>query len=240
MITIKLLPSEDGASSWRLNVDVANSRVISRSTEDLEYFTDKLIRLQIPACLIDLDASKSTLSSFSPVISSVVRNTPNYFGVGGGISSIDQIDKHLEIGAKYVIISSALFKDSEIDMGFIQDINRHFDADQIIYSIDLFGDALLVKGFTQSIHVAWQKTIHRLNETLTPRAQIQIVDAQASLNNRSVNFRLLETVMHQCNNFNYWYGGNITNWTQFRKVQELGFSPVMGKAYLTGILGLPE
>src|ERR671912_2509696 len=65
--------------------------------------------------LIDLDAARGRGGN-SPMVTAICRRLP--CRVGGGIRSVERAQAALDAGAHAVIVSSSLFRDGAVDLGF--------------------------------------------------------------------------------------------------------------------------
>jgi len=100
---------------------------------------------------LDIDASKGGFEPSYELLADIARECFMPFGYGGGIKTIDQIQKILKLGVEKVIINTAAFHDP----AFVKEACRTFGSSTIVVSIDvkknLFGkNQVHVKGGTEN------------------------------------------------------------------------------------------
>ena len=81
--------------------------------------------------IVDLDGAETGNQSNLDVIKEILKIPDISIQVGGGIRSIKTIETMIEMGASRIILGTALFQD-----GFIEDIKKNFDSNQIVLALD--------------------------------------------------------------------------------------------------------
>src|SRR5262245_30534936 len=79
--------------------------------------------------LIDLDAARGRGDNRS-MAAAICARLP--CRIGGGIRSIERAKTVLAAGAHAVIVSSSLFKDDRVDLGFAQSLSAAIGAERVI------------------------------------------------------------------------------------------------------------
>ncbi len=100
---------------------------------------------------LDIDASKTKKEPPYELIQRIASECFMPFAFGGGINSLDQIEKIIKSGAEKVIINSNAF----LNKTFIKEAVYRFGSSTIAVSIDvkkdfLRGNTVYIKGGTQS------------------------------------------------------------------------------------------
>jgi phosphoribosylformimino-5-aminoimidazole carboxamide ribotide isomerase len=95
--------------------------------------------------IIDLDAAFGKPDNLK-VVSEISRATNLPIQVGGGIRSLEAIERLLTAGIKYVILGSLAFKDPTS----ITKIQKKFSADRIIVALDNRDGMVMVEGWTSA------------------------------------------------------------------------------------------
>jgi phosphoribosylformimino-5-aminoimidazole carboxamide ribotide isomerase len=100
--------------------------------------------------LIDLDAAMGQGSNREEV-AMICRQLPCQ--VGGGIRSIARGCEWLAMGAKRVIIGSALLRDGVINSAFAHECSEKLGRDHLTFAIDSRGGKVAVKGWKERTSV---------------------------------------------------------------------------------------
>jgi phosphoribosylformimino-5-aminoimidazole carboxamide ribotide isomerase len=101
--------------------------------------------------LIDLDAAKSAGSN-GPLVARICAALP--CRVGGGIRSIDRADATLALGARKVILGSALFRDGKVDVEFASRLAERIGPERLIAAIDGKGGRVVVNGWRTALDLS--------------------------------------------------------------------------------------
>ena len=81
--------------------------------------------------IVDLDGAETGNQLNKDVIAEILEIPDISIQVGGGIRTIQQVEKMVEIGVSRIILGTALFQGN-----FIQDLKNNFDANQIVLALD--------------------------------------------------------------------------------------------------------
>jgi len=100
---------------------------------------------------LDIDATRTKKAPPFDLIRKISSECFMPFGYGGGINSLDQIEKIILSGAEKIIINSNAF----LQKNFISEAVKQFGSSTIVVSIDvkkefLKGNIVYIKGGTQS------------------------------------------------------------------------------------------
>jgi cyclase len=106
-----------------------NNRRIGSVLPTLQIFNSRDVDELV---LLDVLATRDSMKPRFEEISEYSRYCRVPFSVGGGIKSIDQIEKMLKIGADKVVINSAAYD----DLNIVREASNRFGSQCIIVSID--------------------------------------------------------------------------------------------------------
>lgn len=230
-----LPPTHIHPGCWRLNIDFMDGCIVHRESDHLVRTIQLLTDENIPICLIDINRSKKKGHN-DEMIRNILQDKKGYFWVGGGISNLDRIHLLLETGAKGVILSSAIYENCRINRKFLSSLITQFDTDQLILSIDFYGDEIRTNGFDKSISLQWERGLEEIFE-IAP-FQIQLVDVQASSEKLKPNLPLLQAFRQKYSEPVLWYAGNVGSWQMVETLFDMNICPTVGQAYLRNTLGL--
>lgn len=94
--------------------------------------------------LIDLDAAKGQGDN-AKIVTSICRRLP--CRVGGGIRSVERAQTVLDGGAHAVIVSSSLFRGSEVNLVFARQLADAIGPERIIAAVDSRGGRVAIHGW---------------------------------------------------------------------------------------------
>jgi phosphoribosylformimino-5-aminoimidazole carboxamide ribotide isomerase len=100
---------------------------------------------------VDLDAAMGQGSN-RKLVEQLMTRLPRT-QVGGGLRTVEQAQEILKLGAKRVVIGSALFEDKEINLGFAQRAAANIDPKQLVFAVDAKGGRVAVSGWKVSTAV---------------------------------------------------------------------------------------
>jgi phosphoribosylformimino-5-aminoimidazole carboxamide ribotide isomerase len=101
--------------------------------------------------LIDLDAAKGEGGN-EPLVTRICAELPCQ--VGGGIRSVERAQALLALGARRVIVGSALFRDGKVDVAFAATLSAALGADRIVAAVDSRGGKVVVHGWRTRLPLA--------------------------------------------------------------------------------------
>lgn len=96
--------------------------------------------------LIDLDAAIGSGNNYA-LIQDFVRRLPCQ--VGGGIRSIESARQILDLGARRVILGSALIRDGSSDDKFARKIAAEIPTEKLIFAVDAKGGKVAIRGWRE-------------------------------------------------------------------------------------------
>lgn len=108
--------------------------------------------------LIDLDAAMGTGDN-GPLIQNFVQRLPCQ--MGGSIRSIERAQQVLALGARRVIIGSALINNGNVNRAFAGEIAGAIGSDNLVFAVDAKGGRVAIRGWRQ----------------LTPLAPLEVITA---------------------------------------------------------------
>lgn len=100
--------------------------------------------------LIDLDAAIG-LGNNQSFIRDIARRLPCQ--VGGGIRSIEQAQKTLDLGARRVILGSSLIFEGTVNSTFAREISQQIDPLKLVFAVDSLRGYVAIKGWKQATSI---------------------------------------------------------------------------------------
>src|ERR1700690_3404232 len=129
-------------------VQLVQGEKLRLAFDDFEYWIEKFSRFPLVQ-LIDLDAAMRQGDN-SALVAQIARRLPCQ--VGGGIRSIERTQQGLSVGAKRVIIGSALFSENgAVNVDFASALTSDVGAEHLIAGIDTKNGQIAVKGWRAQV-----------------------------------------------------------------------------------------
>lgn len=100
--------------------------------------------------LIDLDAAIGTGSN-AALVSAIARRLPCQ--LGGGIRSLNAAQEALAAGARRVIIGSALFTDSDLNLAFAHELALSLGPDRLVFALDAIAGRVTTHGWRKQTDI---------------------------------------------------------------------------------------
>ena len=127
--------------------------------DDFEPWVERFSKYPVVQ-LIDLDAAIGSGSN-AALVSAIAQRVPCQ--VGGGIRSVEAARKVFEIGAKRVIVGSALFDDGRLKTQFAESLAAELGPDRMIFALDAIGGRVTTHGWRKVTEVRPLEMIEALD-----------------------------------------------------------------------------
>jgi phosphoribosylformimino-5-aminoimidazole carboxamide ribotide isomerase len=181
--------------------------------------------------LIDLDAARGRGDN-SAMVTAICQRLP--CRVGGGIRSVERAENMLAAGAHAVIVSSALFRDGQVDVEFARTLSDAIGAGQVIAAVDSRGGFVAIHGWKTILSVTAVDAVRALEAYCSEflythvdrEGMMQGTDMAAIMAVRAATTRRLTAA------------GGITTWDEIDALDQAGIDAVVGMAVYTGLLPL--
>lgn len=183
--------------------------------------------------LVDLEGAKSGTTPNIETVKAIVKGCNMFTEIGGGIRSLETVEKYISIGVNRVILGTAAVTDEE----FLKSALKEY-KEKIAVGVDIKDGCVAIKGWTEkssydcfefcekmqnmgvktlictdiSKDGAMQGTNHKLYSELSDKFSMQIVAS-----------------------------GGVSSLEDVKKLSELNiYGAIIGKAYYTGAISIKE
>ena len=181
--------------------------------------------------LIDLDAAKGEGTN-QALVASICARLP--CRVGGGIRDIDRARELFASGATHVILGSSLFKDGEVDAGFVRTLAETFGPERLIAAVDSRGGKVVIHGWRTQLSLTPVEAVQAL-EPFFGEFLYTHVDREGLM--AGTDMPAIEAV-HAATSRRVTAAGGITTREEIDHLHALGIDAVVGMAIYTGTLRL--
>ncbi|WP_102029324.1 1-(5-phosphoribosyl)-5-[(5-phosphoribosylamino)methylideneamino]imidazole-4-carboxamide isomerase [Salirhabdus sp. Marseille-P4669] len=183
--------------------------------------------------VVDLDGALEGTFKNLRIIQSIVETTMLPVQVGGGIRSIEAIEKLVEIGVSRVILGTAAIK----DRGFLQAAVERF-KETIAVSIDAKNGYVATNGWTKTSDLKALDFAKQLEEIGVQTIVYTDIAKDGML--AGPNFRELEK-MNEHVSMNVIASGGVTTVSDVQQLAQRNvYGAIVGKALYTGNINLED
>lgn len=183
--------------------------------------------------LVDLEGAKSGLTPNIEVIKNIVKNSGLKAEVGGGIRSLEVVEKYISAGVSRVILGTAAVKDRAF---LIESVKKY--GDKIAVGVDIKDGMVAVHGWTE------KSTLNALDfcVELQKIGVKTIISTDISKDGamQGVNHDLYKTLSETVN-INVIASGGVSSLEDVKKLKDKGlYGAIIGKAYYTGAIKISD
>jgi phosphoribosylformimino-5-aminoimidazole carboxamide ribotide isomerase len=183
--------------------------------------------------LIDLDAAKG-LGDNAALVERVCAALP--CRVGGGIRTVDRAQAVLALGARKVIIGSALFGPAGVDAGFAGRLAADIGPERLIAAVDSRQGRVVIHGWRTATTLTPEEAVRQL-EPFFGEFLYTHVDREGLM--RGTDLAAIEAVQAATSR-RVTAAGGITTRAEIEHLDAKGIDAVVGMAIYTGRLLLDE
>jgi phosphoribosylformimino-5-aminoimidazole carboxamide ribotide isomerase len=196
--------------------------------ENFEYWIERFSAYPLVQ-LIDLDAAMGTGNN-SRLIETICKRLPCQ--AGGGIRTIERARELLALGAKRVILGSALLEGSSINAQLAAEAAETLGAERLTFAIDSRQGKVAIKGWKQSTSITPAEMILALDSYCRAFLYTHI-DTEGTMTGFPVN---VARELAQLTSKKLIVAGGIRSQAEVDELDELGVDAVVGMAIYTGAL----
>jgi phosphoribosylformimino-5-aminoimidazole carboxamide ribotide isomerase len=194
--------------------------------DNFDYWIERFSKYPIVQ-VIDLDAARGSGNNRAIVAHIVQRLTCQ---VGGGIRTLEAAQEVLSLGARRVILGSALLNDGKIDAEFAATLATKVGTSPLVFAIDSREGRVVIEGWRKATIV----TALEMMEALEPFCEAFLytnIDTEGLM--RGIP---METVraLRQATSRRLIVAGGITTQAEIDELDALGMDAVVGMALYSG------
>lgn len=183
--------------------------------------------------LVDLEGAKEGTTPNIDVVADIVKNTDLFVEIGGGIRSMEVLDRYLSVGVDRVILGTAAVNDPE----FLRLALSEY-GDKIAVGADIKDGRVAVKGWLESS----EHTADSFFSEMVSLGVKTIICTDVSRDGamRGTNLQLYRE-LGQKYAVNITASGGVSTLDDVKELQEMGvYGAIIGKAYYVGAINLTE
>lgn len=183
--------------------------------------------------LVDLDGAKSGSTENLEVICRLKAETGLFCEVGGGIRSLETVEKYLAAGIDRVILGTGAVKDP----AFLKQAAERFGS-RIAVGIDSRDGFVAVSGWTEDSGLRTMDFCQRVQDLGIDTVICTDISKDGAMEGTNLQlYRQLSAEFH----LNIIASGGISSLEDVRALREMNLAgAIIGKAYYTGAIDLAE
>lgn len=183
--------------------------------------------------MVDLEGARDGTTPNLEIVEQVARETGLFVEIGGGIRSLETVEKYLAAGAGRVILGTAAVTDE----AFLREALSRF-GDAIAVGADLKGDIVAIRGWLEESPYRRDDFFAKM-QSLGVKTLI-CTDIQKDGAMQGTNLPLYRALSERFS-VNIIASGGVSSIEDVKKLREMGlYGAIIGKAYYTGAIDLSE
>ncbi len=183
--------------------------------------------------LVDLEGAKNGGTPNLEVIKQIAENTDLFIEVGGGIRSLEVIDKYVSSGVSRVILGTAAVKDREFLKAAVEKYQ-----DKIAVGADINNGFIAIKGWVETTAVSLEEFIKDMEEIGIKTVICTDISKDGAM--QGANLELYKKLSKECS-MNIIASGGVSSYEDIKRLAEMNiYGAIVGKAYYTGVIDIAE
>ncbi len=183
--------------------------------------------------LVDLEGAKDGTTPNFSVVEAICRETGLSVEIGGGIRSLETIEKYLAAGVERVILGSKAVTDE----AFLKEALARFGK-HIAVGVDAKDGKVAVHGWLDVLDVDMFDFLQHLVELKVDTVIVTDIAKDGAM--QGTNLALYEK-LSKLQNINVTASGGVSSYEDIRALKKLGlYGAILGKAMYQGVVELSE
>ena len=183
--------------------------------------------------MVDLEGAKDGTTPNIAIVEQVAKETSLFVEIGGGIRSMETVERYLNAGVQRVILGTAAVKDPD----FLKAAVSRY-GEKIAVGADVKDGKIAIKGWLETADVTLEDFLRDM-EALGVR-NIICTDISRDGAMRGTNLALYKELSAKYN-LDITASGGVSDMNDVRQLRAMDlYGAIIGKAYYTGAIDLKE
>lgn len=183
--------------------------------------------------IVDLEGAKTGNTPNIGTIEKIVKNTSLFTEVGGGIRTLETVEKYINIGVKRVILGTAAVNDEKF---LISAVKKY--GEKIAVGIDIKDGFVAIKGWTDLSKFTPFEFCEKMQNIGVKTVICTDVSKDGAMQGTNVG---LYKEMSEKFNINIIASGGVSSIDDIKRLKNLEiYGTIIGKAYYTKAISLAE
>ena len=181
--------------------------------------------------MVDLEGAKTGGTPNADTIRRIVENTNLFVELGGGIRTMEVIDRYLSLGVRRVILGTAAVTGGDL---VSRAVEKHGDA--IAVGADVRDGEIAIKGWTEQSGTTLDAFMERFQKLGVRTVICTDISRDGAM--RGTN-RALYADLQKRYQMDIIASGGVSTMEDIRALRDMGlYGAIIGKAYYTGAIDL--
>ncbi len=183
--------------------------------------------------IVDLEGAKDGTTPNIDVVKDIVSNCNLFAEIGGGIRSMETVDKYIDAGVKRVILGTAAVNDEE----FLKEcVKKH--GDKIAVGVDIKDGYVAIKGWTEKSEFTCFEFCEKMQKLGVTTLICTDISKDGAM--QGTNHELYRELSEKFS-MNITASGGVSSIEDVKRLAKLNiYGAIIGKAYYTGAISLTE
>ena len=183
--------------------------------------------------LVDLEAAKSGIPENVETIRAIAENTDLFLEVGGGIRTMETLERYLSLGVDRAILGTA----AVTDPGFLEAAVKKY-GEKVAVGVDLKDGFVAIKGWTETSELTAEAFFARMEAIGVKTVICTDISRDGAM--KGTNRELYRQLSEQFS-IDLIASGGVSSLEDVAALKDLGLhGAIIGKAYYTGAINLKE
>lgn len=183
--------------------------------------------------VVDLEGAKTGDTPNLAAIERIVKNTSLFTEVGGGIRTLETVEKYVNIGVKRIILGTAAVNNEEF---LISAVKKY--GEKIAVGIDIKDGFVAIKGWTDLSKFTPFEFCAKMQDIGVKTVICTDVSRDGAMQGTNID---LYKEMSEKFDINIIASGGVSSIDDIKRLKSLGiYGAIIGKAYYTKAISLAE
>ncbi|MBQ9552326.1 MAG: 1-(5-phosphoribosyl)-5-[Clostridia bacterium] len=183
--------------------------------------------------LVDLEGAKDGSTPNLDVVTDIARNTPLFTEIGGGIRSMETVEKYLTGGVDRVILGTAAVN----DRGFLERAVSRYGA-RIAVGADVKDGFIAIKGWLERSALSLEEFLRQMQALGVKNIICTDISKDGAM--RGTNLALYRELSEKFT-MDITASGGVSDISDVKELRKMNlYGAIIGKAYYTGAIDLQE
>lgn len=183
--------------------------------------------------MVDLEGAKTGLTPNLSTIENIVKNTSLFVELGGGIRSMETVDKYLSIGVSRVILGTAAITDE----AFLDEAIAKY-GEKIAVGVDIKDGFVAIKGWTEKSQYTFEDFCKKMQDKGVRTLICTDISKDGAM--KGTNRELYKSLSESLS-LDIIASGGVSSIDDVKALREMNlYGAIIGKAYYTNAIDLKQ
>ena len=183
--------------------------------------------------LVDLEGAKDGTTPNIDTVANIVSNTSLFTEIGGGIRSMEIVDKYISIGVDRIILGTAAVNDTE----FLKAALSKY-GDKIAVGVDIKDGYVAVKGWMEKSEYSCFEFCRKMQDMGVKTLICTDISKDGAM--QGTNHELYKELSERFD-MQITASGGVSSIDDVERLSNLGiYGAIIGKAYYTGAISIKQ